>query len=151
MSPLTRFEPTESRLIPDQEPAAGRDVRDGSVYVFTPPTVLAVQVALATGRPLLLGGPPGSGKSSLAAYVARFLNWNYFERVITSRTQAQDLQWTFDAVRRLRDATAGLTLTAGAYVEPGVLWWAFRPDLAHRRGFLDALPEGVPRPEPPGE
>ena len=99
------FDPKAYRLAPQgSAPKPGQDVRDGSVYVYEEPIKLAVRVALATGRPLLLLGPPGSGKSSLAAYAARSMDWNYFEQVVTSRTRAQDLQWTFDAVRRLRGA-----------------------------------------------
>jgi MoxR-like ATPase len=161
MSNTTMFEPKAARLLPGDEATSGRDLRDGSVYVWTYPTVLAVRVAQATGRPLLIGGPPGSGKSSLAAFVARSMNWNYFEKVITSRTQAQDLQWTFDAVRRLRDAYAarneqGDTNSARsekieAYIEPGVLWWAFDPAGALRRGFRGELPPGIREADPPGE
>ena len=42
----------------------------GSVYVYADNIVLAVNVALATDRPLLIRGASGSGKSSLAANVA---------------------------------------------------------------------------------
>ncbi|MBZ5626525.1 MAG: AAA family ATPase [Acidobacteriia bacterium] len=101
------FDPSDYRLGgADAGTKRGLDVRDGSVYVYEDEIKLAVRVALATGRPLLLLGAPGSGKSSLAAFVARTMNWNYFEQVVTSRTKAQDLLWTFDAVRRLRDAQA---------------------------------------------
>jgi MoxR-like ATPase len=113
------------------------DRRDGLVYVITPEIQLAVDVALATGRPLLLRGEPGSGKSSLAAYVARQRGWRYYEHVITSRTQARDLLSTFDTVRRLADAEIGRKskqLNDADYVEPGVLWWAFAPGSARRRG-----------------
>lgn len=82
------------------------DRRDGKVYRYKPSIILAVNVALATGRPLLVRGPSGSGKSSLAYNVARVLKRDYYEFVITSRTQAQDLLWRFDAVRRLGDAQA---------------------------------------------
>jgi len=78
------------------------DRRDGSVYVYTKEIVLAVNVAIATGRPLLIHGPTGSGKSSLAHNVARTMDWRYYEQVITTRTQARDLLWTFDTVRRPR-------------------------------------------------
>jgi MoxR-like ATPase len=136
MSYMKTFEPKETRLEDGgQGRLKGRDGRDGSIYVYTEPVVLAVKVAIATGRPLLLYGPPGSGKSSLAAFVARTMNWNYFEQVITSRTQAQDLQWSFDAVRRLRDAKASdASIPMGAYVEPRVLWWAFDSVSASQQG-----------------
>jgi MoxR-like ATPase len=113
------------------------DRRDGRVYVLTPQIQLAVDVALATGRPLLMRGEPGSGKSSLAAFVARERGWRYYEHVVTSRTQARDLLWTFDMVRRLADAQARGhrgSLNDTDYVEPGVLWWAFAPASARRRG-----------------
>jgi MoxR-like ATPase len=68
---------------------------------------LAINVALATSRPLLVTGPPGSGKSSLPASVAAILGRRYYEQVITSRTQAHDILWQFDALRRLNDAELG--------------------------------------------
>lgn len=114
------------------------DRRDGAVYVWTEDVALALKVALITGRPLLLMGDPGTGKSSLAAYAARNLGWRYYEHVVTARTEATDLLWTFDAVRKLADAssphTAGAELRDTDYVDPGVLWWAFDPGLAARRG-----------------
>jgi len=62
------------------------DQRDGGVYVYTDELRFAVRVALAAGRPLLVRGEPGSGKSSLAACVARWYKWRYYEAVVTSRT-----------------------------------------------------------------
>jgi MoxR-like ATPase len=104
---------------------------------------LAVQIALATRRPLLLFGDPGSGKSSLAAHIAHTRNWRYYEHVVTSRTVTQDLLWTFDAVRRFADASAhaaaGTPFDEHRYVTPGVLWWAFDYSSALRRG-ANAVP-----------
>ncbi|WP_432127186.1 AAA family ATPase [Streptomyces sp. bgisy082] len=98
---------------------------------------LAIDVALAAGRPLLLRGKPGSGKSSMAPFVAQERNWRYYNYVVTSQTRARDLQWTFDGVRRLADAQGGgrflrstRNLEPGSYVEPGPLWWAFAPKSA---------------------
>ena len=91
------------------------------------PLHLAVEVALTTGRPLLLRGEPGTGKSSLAAYVARRLGWRYYEYVVTSTSTATDLLWRFDAVRRLADAQANERPSMkpeSEYVSPGVFWWA---------------------------
>ena len=38
------------------------DARDGSVYAYDEELKLALEVALATGRPLLLRGLPGGGQ-----------------------------------------------------------------------------------------
>jgi MoxR-like ATPase len=130
-----------------QAPADFPDHRDGRVYLMPEKLELAVEVALATGRPLLLRGEPGAGKSSLAAYVARERRWRYFEHVVTSQTQARDLLWTFDGVRRLADAQAGGNLRdTDTYIQPGVLWWALAPDSAasHWRSGTFPGPESMP-------
>ena len=127
------------------------DSRDGAAYVIDPEVSFAVRVAEATGRPLLLRGEPGCGKSSLAAYVAREKGWRYYEHVVTSRTTARDLLWSFDAVRRLADAqvrTPGAALHDVNYVQPGVLWWAFAPELARRRGAPEEDTGFVPAEDP---
>jgi MoxR-like ATPase len=119
------------------------DRRDGKIYRYEPQLQLAVELALATGRPLLLRGDPGSGKSSLAAYVARNLGYRYYETVVTSQTSAQDLLWKFDLVRRLADAQARGAAPAAPlndydYVEPGALWWVFDRESAAMRGWAPA-------------
>jgi MoxR-like ATPase len=127
------------------------DGRNGQTYVIDPEVAFAVEVALATGRPLLLRGEPGSGKSSLAAYVARDRGWRYYEHVVTSRTTARDLLWSFDAVRRLADAQlrrSGGRLHDVNYVEPGVLWWAFAPEQARRRGARPDDQGAIPADDP---
>jgi MoxR-like ATPase len=131
----------------------GGDRRDGRVYVYHGREIaLAVNVAWATGRPLLLSGASGSGKSSLAKNVALTLGWRYYEYVVNSRTEARDFMYRFDGVRRLNDAQAG-----GAnlkpdwnYIEPGVLWWAFDRQSARERGGGGRLAEGE-RAEDPSE
>jgi len=128
------FDPGEAQVFGGGGSAAG-DRHDGSVYVYDQEIVLAVNVALATSRPLLVRGPSGSGKSSLARNVARFLGWRYYEDVISSRTQARELLWRFDTLRRLNDAQAQRLKEDVHYVEPGVLWWAFDPASARRRGL----------------
>ena len=113
------------------------DSRRAPVYVYTEEIILAVNVALATRRPLLVRGPSGSGKSSLARNIAQFKGWRYYDKVITSRTQARDLLWDIDLVRRLHDARfADQTLPEGLgpYVIPGVFWWAFDRESAGRHG-----------------
>ncbi|HEX8081233.1 MAG TPA: MoxR family ATPase [Jatrophihabitans sp.] len=92
--------------------------------------VLAVNVALATRRPLLITGVPGSGKSTLAADVAERLDWAYVATTVTSRTRLEDLSARFDAVARLSDAQEHKAKDAAHYAVPGVLWWAFNPESA---------------------
>lgn len=97
-----------------------------SVYVFDEKIILAVNVAIATGRPILVRGPSGWGKSSLAKSVADILGRRYYEKVISSRTQARDLLWEVDMIRRLQDAqTKTLNKDFTYYIKPGILWWAF--------------------------
>jgi MoxR-like ATPase len=148
------YTPLINRLV--DEPLTSDDVsaldapdrRDGKIYHWDDHLHLALEVALATGRPLLLRGDPGTGKSSFAAYAARNLGYRYYEHVVTSHTNAQDLLWRFDLVRRLADAQARANRSDSPplndldYVEPGLLWWVFNRTLARDRGWR----EGRPRP-----
>ena len=100
-------------------------------YIHTEQTILATNVALAAGRPLLVRGPSGTGKSSLAASVARHIGSSYFEIIVTARTEARDFLWQIDHLRRLRDAQAGEPVGDYAlYTKPGPLFWAFDPKAA---------------------
>lgn len=114
----------------------------GKIYVYDEKTVFAVQVAQTTGRPLLLRGPAGSGKSSLAPFVANVLNEPFYPFTVTARTQARHMMWNFDALGRLNDANvSAVDPNARArvglinnYITPGPLWWAFDREYAKARG-----------------
>lgn len=141
MNTLAKYEPflpwknLSAAKIPEYRP----DDRSGAIYLEDEKLRFVTEVAIVTHRPLLLRGEPGCGKSSYAPFVARNLNWRYYEHTVTGRTEAKDLLWRFDALERLRDARqqgASADLSASQYVLPGPLWWAFnRPtalDLANR-------------------
>ena len=108
MSYKKMFDPPPTRFVTNDDSANTSlqmgDRQDKNIYVYTEKIILAVNVALATTRPLLVRGPSGSGKSSLAYSVADNLGWRYYEEVIGSRTQARDLLWRFYALLRLNDA-----------------------------------------------
>jgi len=119
------------------------DRRDGKFYRYTPDIKLAVRVALAVGRPLLVFGPSGCGKSSLVFSLARLFRRRYYEFVVHSRSEARDLYYRFDAVRRLGEAQIGGHGIASSdedwrscypFIEPGPLWWVFNPQTAKVRG-----------------
>jgi MoxR-like ATPase len=107
---------------------------DVPVYVYDEKTIRAVNVAGVTGRPLLVEGPSGCGKSSLAEHVAHVMDWDLYTFTVTSRTQAGDLLYRIDQLKRLRDASTGNPVTdLSCYIEPGVLWEAFDKEGAAAR------------------
>lgn len=136
--PSTRLGDRRDSTTVTADPDAPGKVADPSsaIYEYSDDIVLAVNVALAAGRPLLVRGDPGIGKSSLARAVAAALGWRYYWTTVSSRTTARDLEWSYDTVARLAHAQAGkeFVLPRTAYRTPGVLWWAFDPESAARRG-----------------
>jgi MoxR-like ATPase len=76
-------------------------------YIATEDIAEAVNIAIALGRPLLLQGDPGCGKTRLAHAVAYALRLPLERAYIKSTTRAQDLLSMFDAVGRLYDVQLG--------------------------------------------
>ena len=85
------------------------DELDLDPYLPGDKLVKAVQLTQILGRPLLLKGEPGCGKSRLAQAVAyemfgaNFKKY-YFEWNIKSNSKAQDGLYSIDYLQRLRDA-----------------------------------------------
>jgi MoxR-like ATPase len=127
-------------------------------HVFDERSVWAIKAALAAERPLLVCGEPGTGKSQLARAAAQVMRRPLVSHVITSRTEPQDLLWTYDAVTRLAEAqilsiaarpvgeTDGPDLSRLQplnFVSPGPLWWVFDWDdaLKQRQNASVACPQ----------
>ena len=124
-------------------------------HIFEPEHILALRAAEAAGRPLLVRGDPGTGKSQLAHAAAVAARRRFLPFVVDARTEATDLMWRFDAVARLADAhlasvpQSGVAsgLDASAYVQPGPLWWAF--DWLGARAHVAGARAKAVEPEPP--
>ena len=103
--------------------------RDREEYKASPALENAVNLAIALGRPLLLQGDPGSGKTRLAYAVAYALGLPLERAYIKSTSRAQDLLYTYDAVARLYDSQlatidppqAARSLDANNYIRFGPL------------------------------
>ncbi len=98
-----------------------------SSYVATDDLKVAVNAAIQLQRPLLIKGEPGTGKSVLAAEVARALGAPLIEWHIKSTTKAQQGLYEYDAVSRLRDGQLGdeRVKNIANYIKRGKLWEAF--------------------------
>jgi len=100
-------------------------------YVATDDLTMAVNAAVTLGRPLLIKGEPGTGKTQLAEEVARSLGRPLFEWHVKSTTKAQQGLYEYDAVSRLRDSQLGdaRVRDIGNYIVKGRLWEAFACDV----------------------
>ncbi len=96
-------------------------------YVATDELMTAVDAAVALGRPLLVKGEPGTGKTMLAEEVAGALSRPFIEWHIKSTTKAKQGLYEYDAVARLRDSQLGdeRVHDIANYIQPGKLWEAF--------------------------
>ncbi len=76
-------------------------------YVTSDALRNAVNVAIALGRPLLIRGEPGTGKTMLAYSIASDLNKKLIVWNIKSTTKAQEGLYVYDTVKRLNDSRFG--------------------------------------------
>src|SRR4051794_30762601 len=140
-----------SRALEDgAKPAAslnenGRPTSRGSGYQLDGEAIAAVDVALELGRPLLISGEPGVGKTELGYAVARTLQIpDIYLPSVKSTSDAGELFYTYDALQRLRDAQLGGNAAAardvGDYVEFQALGRAILS--AHPRSAVASMLRG---------
>ncbi len=100
-------------------------------YVATDDLMVAVNASVALGRPLLVKGEPGTGKTQLAAEVAAALQLPFIQWHIKSTTRARQGLYEYDAVARLRDSQLGddRVHDIANYIQRGKLWEAFDSDV----------------------
>jgi len=100
-------------------------------YVATEDLMMAVNAAVVLGRPLLVKGEPGTGKTQLAEEVARSLQRPLYRWHIKSTTKAQQGLYEYDAVSRLRDSQLGEAKVhdIANYIVKGRMWEAFESDV----------------------
>jgi MoxR-like ATPase len=96
-------------------------------YIATADLGMAVNAAITLGRPLLIKGEPGTGKTQLALEISGALGRPIFEWHVKSTSKAQQGLYEYDAVSRLRDSQLGDPKVADIrnYIVRGKLWEAF--------------------------
>lgn len=106
---------------------ANNRFRGTATYVATDDLMMAVNASITLGRPLLVKGEPGTGKTKLAQEVALALDRPIIEWHIKSTTKARQGLYEYDAVSRLRDSQLGDARVhdIGNYIIKGKLWEAF--------------------------
>ncbi|MDT4329105.1 MoxR family ATPase [Methylomonas sp. MV1] len=105
-------------------------------HIFDEADCYALWAAYSAGRPLLVRGKPGTGKSQMARAIAEQLGWAFVSETIRGSSDLSDLHWHFDAIGRLGEAQA-LSMAGGdeqtnrekldplKFLSPGAFWWAY--------------------------
>ncbi len=73
-------------------------------YIASKPLMEIVNVSVALGKPLVIKGEPGTGKTLLAHSISGALNKKLLIWNIKSTTKAKDGLYVYDTVQRLNDA-----------------------------------------------
>jgi MoxR-like ATPase len=73
-------------------------------YIASRPLMEIVDVSIILGKPLVIKGEPGTGKTLLAHSISRALGKKLLVWNVKSTTKAKDGLYVYDTVQRLNDA-----------------------------------------------
>jgi MoxR-like ATPase len=96
-------------------------------YIASEDLQNSVNVSIALGRPLLIKGEPGTGKTMLARSISEGLGMELYIWNIKSTTKAKDGLYIYDTVQRLYDSQFGDhdVSDIGHYIKMGKMGDAF--------------------------
>ncbi len=105
----------------------------GTQYIADDGLLADVNAAIALGRPLLVRGEPGTGKTRLAYAIAEALKKPLMTWHVKSTSTAQEGRYHYDVVQRLNDSrfadVDGVDVSdIRRYIRMGVLGQAFTAD-----------------------
>ncbi|WP_328358456.1 MoxR family ATPase [Streptomyces sp. NBC_00457] len=128
--------------------APGAGGRPELPYLIEPKHADVVNAALHLRRPLLVTGPAGTGKSSLARAVAHELSLGSLLRwPINSRSTVREALYQYDAIGRLRETTLSRDRgehepSIGTFIRLGPLGTALVPSPTPRALLIDEMDKG---------
>ena len=123
-------------------------------HIFDEEDCLALWAAYSAGRPLLVRGKPGTGKSQMAKAIAEQLGWAFVSEVVRGSTELSDLHYHFDAIGRLGEAQASVgssnkeDLHPLNFLSPSAFWWAYNWETAETQ-YKRCTTRLRPAPEKP--
>lgn len=108
----------------------GQGYKGSDDYIASKPLMEIVNVSVALGKPLVIKGEPGTGKTLLAHSISTALNKKLLIWNVKSTTKAKDGLYVYDTVQRLNDARFKDKDISDIrqYIKMGKLGQAFKSD-----------------------